>query len=48
MAGVIAKLGSNYKGDLKVGNQVGVLNFKHACGSARRDFPQPSYPLIDH
>ncbi|KAI6765688.1 hypothetical protein HG530_006758 [Fusarium avenaceum] len=33
IAGTIAKIGSSYKGDLKVGDRVGVLNFKHACGS---------------
>ncbi|KAF4997475.1 hypothetical protein FGRMN_3839 [Fusarium graminum] len=33
IAGVIAKLGNSYAGDLKVGDRVGVLNFKHACGS---------------
>ncbi|KAF4419899.1 hypothetical protein F53441_14412 [Fusarium austroafricanum] len=33
IAGVVAKLGSKYKGDLKVGDRVGVLNFKHSCGS---------------
>ncbi|KAJ4256238.1 hypothetical protein NW762_009317 [Fusarium torreyae] len=33
IAGIVAKVGSNYKGDLKVGDRVGVLNFKHACGS---------------
>ncbi|GKU04569.1 alcohol dehydrogenase [Fusarium langsethiae] len=33
IAGTIAKIGSSYKGNLKVGDRVGVLNFKHACGS---------------
>ncbi|KAL5590466.1 hypothetical protein FOBRF1_014023 [Fusarium oxysporum] len=33
IAGVVAKLSSNYQGDLKVGDRVGVLNFKHACSS---------------
>lgn len=33
IAGIIAKIGSSYNGDLKVGDRVGVLNFKHACGS---------------
>ncbi|RGP64494.1 hypothetical protein FLONG3_9553 [Fusarium longipes] len=33
IAGTVTKIGSNYKGDLKVGDRVGVLNFKHACGS---------------
>ncbi|KAF5683920.1 alcohol dehydrogenase [Fusarium circinatum] len=33
IAGVVAKLGSKYEGDLKVNDRVGVLNFKHACGS---------------
>ncbi|KAF4959273.1 hypothetical protein FSARC_10789 [Fusarium sarcochroum] len=33
IAGIIAKVGSNYTGDLKVGDRVGILNFKHACGS---------------
>ncbi|KAJ4006693.1 hypothetical protein NW752_010693 [Fusarium irregulare] len=33
IAGTIAKIGSSYKGHLKVGDRVGVLNFKHACGS---------------
>ncbi|KAI9162864.1 Amidase [Paramyrothecium foliicola] len=32
-AGVIAKVGPEYHGDLKVGDRVGALNFKHACGS---------------
>ncbi|KAK7211620.1 hypothetical protein V2G26_018798 [Clonostachys chloroleuca] len=31
-AGVIAELGPTYNGDLKVGDRVGALNFKHACG----------------
>ncbi|KAF5670043.1 alcohol dehydrogenase V [Fusarium heterosporum] len=33
IAGIVAKLGNDYTGDLKVGDRVGVLNFKHACGS---------------
>ncbi|KAF4339916.1 alcohol dehydrogenase [Fusarium beomiforme] len=33
IVGVVAKIGRDYKGDLKVGDRVGVLNFKHACGS---------------
>lgn len=32
-AGTIAQLGPDYKGDLQVGDRVGTLNFKHACGS---------------
>ena len=33
IAGIVAKLGSRYKGRLKIGDRVGVLNFKHACGA---------------
>lgn len=32
VAGVVAKLGSKYDGKFQVGDRVGVLNFKHACG----------------
>lgn len=32
-AGTVAELGIKYSGDLKVGDRVGTLNFKHACGS---------------
>lgn len=33
IAGVIARLGDKYQGHLKVGDRVGILNFKHACGT---------------
>jgi D-arabinose 1-dehydrogenase-like Zn-dependent alcohol dehydrogenase len=33
VAGVVAKLGSKYDGKFQVGDRVGVLNFKHACGA---------------
>jgi D-arabinose 1-dehydrogenase-like Zn-dependent alcohol dehydrogenase len=33
VAGTVAKLGSKYKGKFQVGDRVGVLNFKHACGT---------------
>lgn len=32
VAGTIAKLGPSYSGSLKVGDRVGMLNFKNACG----------------
>lgn len=33
IAGVIARLGDKYQGHLRVGDRVGVLNFKHTCGT---------------
>lgn len=33
IAGTVARLGQSYAGDFKVGDRVGILNFKHACGS---------------
>jgi D-arabinose 1-dehydrogenase-like Zn-dependent alcohol dehydrogenase len=33
VAGIVAKLGSKYDGNFQVGDRVGVLNFKHACGA---------------
>lgn len=33
IAGTIAKLGPSYLGSLKVGDRVGMLNFKNACGA---------------
>lgn len=33
VAGVVARLGSKYQGPLRVGDRVGVLHFKHACGA---------------
>ncbi|KAL3472555.1 chaperonin 10-like protein [Aspergillus californicus] len=33
IAGVVAHLGRKYTGSLRVGDRVGMLNFKHACGS---------------
>ncbi|KAJ5100125.1 hypothetical protein N7532_007126 [Penicillium argentinense] len=33
IAGIVAQVGDNYKGDLCQGDRVGVLNFKHACNA---------------
>lgn len=32
-SGVVAELGPDYRGNLRVGDRVGALNFKHACSS---------------
>jgi D-arabinose 1-dehydrogenase-like Zn-dependent alcohol dehydrogenase len=32
-AGVVAEVGPDYEGDLRVGDKVGALNFKHACAT---------------
>jgi D-arabinose 1-dehydrogenase-like Zn-dependent alcohol dehydrogenase len=49
IAGVVAATGSSYKGKFKVGDRVGLLNFKHACGtcpgcSLRKRTSKPSDP----